>query len=194
MPVSLTMENVIMSTGCERKFNIDDLVLYGGALKEADFPAARYGFPVPSNRPDDDRECMVNVYESGRITCTGANSVNRAKKCIEHVLVKLGIKESLEIKLEQVVMSGVISPKMRIDGIEDLLQDRFSIHNGNDMIANKMPDTMIMSGKQSHTYIQIYQESMGILIRGANESVVEKDVEDIYEKICQVNGYQISGV
>ncbi len=110
--MNLDTENVIVRTNCGRKFNLDDLIRYGSALKDK-MSGAAYRFTIPS--VTGDREAVVRVYSNGTIVASGSNTVHRGVMVTKRVMDLLGCKGAVSIC--QVIMSGTISVPGSISGI-----------------------------------------------------------------------------
>ena len=106
MTFALDIVNVVAHADCNRRIDIDRLIVHGGAVKDLDTEAAKYCFEDPSC-DDGTRQTTVSVFATGRLLCVGANSIERARGHTRKVLEIIGSPDT-EVKVHMIVLNGII--------------------------------------------------------------------------------------
>ena len=125
MSVMVDVENVVDVADCNRRFNIDELVMHHSALKGLNIRSAKYVFQILSSRKE--KQVIVKVYDTGNILCQGSNSVDVAIQCTRRVLEVLGV--DVAIRVSRVVISGTldVGKELTVEGIMGPLKRKFVV-------------------------------------------------------------------
>ena len=178
----LDVENVIMSAECGRPFDVESLVAYGPALKDLKFPAAKYCFEIPA--ASGRKQAVVSVFASGKVICTGANTVRRARACLGKVLGMLRVGGEPDVVLQQVVMSGTIMPRLDVyRAVERLRARSFHVQFDSEVLH-----AVIIRGRGAYTQVHADADPVSVVSRGRDEETVTGAVGEIYREVCAANG------
>ena len=177
MTVKLCIDNIITRTECPKLFDVENIVRYSEAIKDLGLEAAKFCFLTPtSNR------VVVNVFASGKITCTGAKSVNRAKQCTFEILEKLAVAKPYDFAVKHIIMSGFlegVSGRQVLDRMERL-SESYDVKHG-----RLLPSVVI--DKDGGLHVEIYHTVFPVKIKahGTDEESLRKEIDRMYKIITE---------
>lgn len=113
---TLSVENVVASTGIDQELNLEVLAqdLNGSSYNPDHFPGLIYRIA--------DLHATALIFRTGKIVCTGANSVSGATTAIDvtfDTLDELGIDipESPEIEIQNMVVGGDLNQDLNLNAL-----------------------------------------------------------------------------
>ncbi len=177
MSIYLEIQNVMLSSRCGKKIDVDYLVKYGGALRDLNATSVKYCFAKPSH--SGDREVTVSVYPSGALVCLGASSVGTAESCMRRILGLIGCGHA-EISLDRIVMSGSMDIGLaEIDLIINNLREQFTVSHDMDVMSG----VIIIS--KNNTHIQLFAgcRPVKVVANGPDEFTIRNMISQIYYSI-----------
>lgn len=113
---TIRVENVVASTGIDQEL---DLQQVSGDLDVGDFDPDN--FPGLVYRMEDPKGASL-IFRSGKIVCTGANSVDNVREAIRNTieaLSNLGIRvsESPDVEIQNIVSSADLGQTLNLNAI-----------------------------------------------------------------------------
>ena len=173
--IKLIMENIVAVAKCQKKFDVDNIVRYTEANKDLGEESAKFCFPVATKKG---RNIMVNVFHSGKVLCTGANTLERARFATETILNRLGV-DQFDYSVKYVVMSGYVTGADILSGM-DKLEERYTVK-----ISDVNMKTINVS--LGSTLVSFYHtvRPVKVVARGPDEDAIMSVMKDIC-RICKV--------
>ena len=168
------MENIVAKTECPKEFDIENIVRFTEANKDLEWAAAKFVFLVPSRT---DRQVTVNVYESGKIVTTGANTLKRAREYTEKVLKKLDVPEPFDYRVSYIIMSGYVKGIDVIPCAELLRESSFETFE-----SDLMKKIDVKKGAVFLTF-HYTAKPVKIVARGPDEKSIRNTIDDVF-RIC----------
>jgi transcription initiation factor TFIID TATA-box-binding protein len=113
---SISVENVVATTSIGRELNLNSLAL---DLDGVDYDPEQ--FPGVIYRTNDP-EAAALIFRSGKIVCTGADSVDAAHESINIVssmfsTLDIDMPDELDIAVQNIVSSGDLGTKLNLNAI-----------------------------------------------------------------------------
>lgn len=113
---TIEIVNVVASTGIGQEMNLKQIAL---ALEGADYDPGR--FPGLVYRTKDPKTAAL-LFRSGKIVCTGAKSIDEARKGIENVFQSLrnigvDVRATPEIKVQNIVASADLHSVLNLNAV-----------------------------------------------------------------------------
>jgi transcription initiation factor TFIID TATA-box-binding protein len=115
-PESIEIENVVASSDIDQEFDLDTLYedFQGADYNPDNFPGLVYRMGEP--------KASALIFRSGKVVCTGANSVVNVRTALEtvfEVLRELGIEvaASPAIHIQNIVSSGDLDQPLNLNAI-----------------------------------------------------------------------------
>ncbi len=170
--LELEIENVLASADMGRTIDIESLLRNDAALRDGG-RWVKYMIPIPGILG---RSATIHVYKTGKIICTGANTVRRAIDCTKRILSNLE-NPYAPVQIEHVMMSGHITDSLDIYRAIPRLEDRYNIR----IDAEVMRSVIFVD---SNTYTQVHDSRpIALTSRGPDEKTITSSVQKIYDSM-----------
>jgi TATA-box binding protein (TBP) (component of TFIID and TFIIIB) len=113
---SITIENVVASTSIEQELDLEDVAM---DLDGADYDPEK--FPGLVYRTQDPKAAAL-IFRSGKIVCTGANSVDAVHESLDIVFgafagLGIPIPDDPEITVQNIVSSADLGERLNLNAI-----------------------------------------------------------------------------
>jgi len=112
---TLETQNVVASSGIDQEIDLKSVAM---DLKGADFDPEKFAGLI--YRPDDPKATCL-IFRSGKITCTGAGSIEEVQETVHaavDALVELGIQaESPDVTVQNIVSSADLGESLNLNAI-----------------------------------------------------------------------------
>jgi transcription initiation factor TFIID TATA-box-binding protein len=112
---TLETQNVVASSGIDQEIDLKSVAM---DLKGADFDPEKFAGLI--YRPDDAKATCL-IFRSGKITCTGAGSIEEVQETVHaavDALVELGIQaESPDVTVQNIVSSADLGESLNLNAI-----------------------------------------------------------------------------
>lgn len=116
MPDSIRVENVVASSAIGQELDLDTLAddLLGTEYNPENFPGVVYRMQEP--------KAAALIFRSGKIVCTGANSIDHAHTALQHVFGELrelgvAVADSPEITVQNIVSTASLATTLNLNAI-----------------------------------------------------------------------------
>ena len=173
-PVVLQIENVIISTDIGRPINIRNLIEYGEAFKDIDFAAAKYAKLKRVGAANKRGAIVVNVFQSGKIACTGAKSIEAAKEYLNEILAKLRIKNCV-LSISLLVVSGVIRERIDLEKALPAIYRNFPTSSDITLFSG-----IYIRGEKVMVQVFTSDSPVRLVCRGPDMESISGMISDIY--------------
>ena len=167
--MNLEIENVVARVQCHRTFDVANIRKTTEADKDVGVESAKFMYEFQTNGYS--RYTVVNVFATGRITCTGANTLKKAKMYTERVLELLGVSK-YEYEEIYIVMAGNVG-RLDIDGLIPEIEKSY--------IVEEKPDMMNMTIVRNDSVFLTFHKTdpTKVVARGPSEKVIRDSLEQI---------------
>lgn len=183
--IILDIQNVIVSADLGRPVDIDDLIKNHNAFKDLNFAAAKYCYTIPGigNNDTDVRTATVNIFRTGKITCTGANTVGRAIQYTKRTISQYLACNDIAVRLDQIIVSGHAPLDQRhLDRLHALLPKytvkRTELMGGMIMVSDYTTHTSFFPPRRPSRG-RTAAPRLRLISRGPDEDAVRRHLEDV---------------